>query len=649
MFTQSDNGFHYYYLESEDLPATWPVDWTDPVDYALGHFEVRVELFGTPEGRTFTLQPCIWMHDADGQSSTSDELESCSYQKVRMDEPGLYTVTTAPIVEWWDKNNGRQAIDVSRPHHFKRLGLVLRTADNCYVTPYDVQPSCWDERAAYLPIDFHLTIVAVSAGETFSGWEAYPIEQRYPLVGAWNGYSLSFSEEDVQAPPKVAGSIRRLEADTSGNLKSSYYYEGGGDISGTYPGWSVAENGVIEGTTQGPEGAAIRTTGGYAASRSLIFEESRTMSGSAERILHRGWFVREPATTLRPSEFHGTWEGLFMEATFDTASRDLRTFGFDRYQLTLKENSMADYVLDFSSREEPFPSQTELSWFPFRSKFRMGSRLNAFIGADGDTLLGGAHRPGQPDPDADTFLIDLLLKPPVDLLPEQVIGVWTFMELLHIRHPDEALRMQGGGFNLFLGEDQTYRLAETIEANFPDSGVKELREGTWSVEGPSLLLSSPSQVLRFALNAGGDTAFLAESTGQQGGTFSDRILVGSRMADSGYPSLEYFLDTLHHGGGWIQSAFFGWFNEATWPTIFHDEHGWLHLAAQYPSGGFWFHDTALGWTYTSRNWYPVLYSIERGWYWFLQGTRWNSGSRWMWSFDRASWEAVDQPAPGTNG
>lgn len=172
-FSSSDNGFHYYYREGDGIPSAWPSDWTAPVDYWHGVWHVRVAVLSTPESRDVSYQTCIWMHDESGNSSIADELESCSREKVQMNTAQVYSIVTDPLYSWWHKNDGDNAIDISRPHHYKRMGLVFRTGDDCYVSPYDVSPNCWDQRTHYIPMGFHLTIVAVSSGAAFSGWEHY--------------------------------------------------------------------------------------------------------------------------------------------------------------------------------------------------------------------------------------------------------------------------------------------------------------------------------------------------------------------------------------------------------------------------------------------------------------------------------------------
>ncbi|MDO8539472.1 MAG: VCBS repeat-containing protein [Opitutaceae bacterium] len=175
-FAESDRGFHYYHRAGQPIPSTWPQDWRSPENYWEGTWHLRVVLGRTPLGLPITLQPCIWMHDAPGVSTTASELESCSTLKVVMDAPGVYTMETRCINEWWHKNKGANAIDISRPQDFKRMGMVLRNDQGCYISPIErLNPKCWDDRAKYLPFDFHLTIVAVSQGAVFSGWESYPV------------------------------------------------------------------------------------------------------------------------------------------------------------------------------------------------------------------------------------------------------------------------------------------------------------------------------------------------------------------------------------------------------------------------------------------------------------------------------------------
>ncbi|MFH1127140.1 MAG: VCBS repeat-containing protein, partial [archaeon] len=192
-FTETDDGFHYYYkLGRDPIPTTWPLDWTDPIDFWNGVLHVRIEVKSRPlntDDKIIALVPtCIWMHDADGTSTTDDEFESCEKNHIFVSSPNVYEHTTKPLSEWWHKNGGANKIDISRPYDFKRLGLVMRgyiptyNPNYCYVSPYDITdlPRCWYDtdptpttRKDYLPMEFHLTIVAVAKDATFSGWGNY--------------------------------------------------------------------------------------------------------------------------------------------------------------------------------------------------------------------------------------------------------------------------------------------------------------------------------------------------------------------------------------------------------------------------------------------------------------------------------------------
>jgi hypothetical protein len=165
-FQETDKGFMYYAGRGMPLPvSTWPDNWKSPDDYWNGHWEVRYVVKSTPKDLPFTLQTCIWEPDKD---------ENCSSPYTAIQGPGTYTGTLKTCSSWWKKDG--KPVDYTNPAGFDRLGLVFRTKSGCYVTPYNVSPNCWAQRADYIPVPMHITIVAVSAGSTFSGWDNYPVD-----------------------------------------------------------------------------------------------------------------------------------------------------------------------------------------------------------------------------------------------------------------------------------------------------------------------------------------------------------------------------------------------------------------------------------------------------------------------------------------
>ena len=65
------------------------------------------------------------------------------------------------------------------------------------------------------------------------------------------------------------------------------------------------------------------------------------------------------------------------------------------------------------------------------------------------------------------------------------------------------------------------------------------------------------------------------------------------------------------GNGWHWLPWFGRFQGAAKPWIFHEDHGWLYLGAGNLNTGQRIFDASLGWLWTSRSVYPNFYSFTR--------------------------------------
>ena len=80
------------------------------------------------------------------------------------------------------------------------------------------------------------------------------------------------------------------------------------------------------------------------------------------------------------------------------------------------------------------------------------------------------------------------------------------------------------------------------------------------------------------------------------------------------------------GEDWWSSDWFGEFNIAFAPWIFHAQHGWLFIFEDStPENIFLFDLSAEGWLFTDANLYPNLFSFNRSsWIFYFTGT---SGSR----------------------
>lgn len=161
-FTEAEHGFYYF-----QPAAKAPDNWLYPRDYYNGEWQMRFEIFRQPSSDTSLLQFCIW---ADW-NYPSFWRETCStYPEVR--GPGDISYYSSVPSGWWCLENN--PVDFSRPEDIYKLGIVLRSGDKCIVSDWVSPPDgCWEKRNRYLPMDVRVTIVAVSTGSVFSGWENY--------------------------------------------------------------------------------------------------------------------------------------------------------------------------------------------------------------------------------------------------------------------------------------------------------------------------------------------------------------------------------------------------------------------------------------------------------------------------------------------
>jgi hypothetical protein len=104
------------------------------------------------------------------------------------------------------------------------------------------------------------------------------------------------------------------------------------------------------------------------------------------------------------------------------------------------------------------------------------------------------------------------------------------------------------------------------------------------------------------------------------------------LADSRYANrfTTAFAQLEHHSDGWKYSDWFGWFNTASAPWVYHTEQGWLSfpVAGSNPES-FWYFDASLGWVWTQSEMYPVIYSLTEG--------RWLGSTRSPYNAEYGRW------------
>lgn len=98
----------------------------------------------------------------------------------------------------------------------------------------------------------------------------------------------------------------------------------------------------------------------------------------------------------------------------------------------------------------------------------------------------------------------------------------------------------------------------------------------------------------------------------------------------------------HYPNGWKRSEWFGWFNTAEEPWVFHSELGWIAFEMVGRSEeNFWYFDGGMGWVWTQSGMYPVLYREESS-SWLFNPRFSFSGMDQRWFFDYGSGNWIRQ-------
>jgi len=191
------------------------------------------------------------------------------------------------------------------------------------------------------------------------------------------------------------------------------------------------------------------------------------------------------------------------------------------------------------------------------------------------------------------------------------------------------------------GEDFTWAAKVDLSTKDADS---------WSLEGEPDGLSIAISGTNLATISGKPA---------EAGTFSIEVIAWRNANQTGTRSLPYFLEleVMEAGpspesvfgdsltldaDGWAENHWFGRFNVAAFPYIYHEEHGWLYVPASAdPAGNFWFRDIVppdpLNWAWTG----PAYYTMEHAYLftrntlgWFYYG-RYDpvSGNREFWDYN----------------
>lgn len=161
-FTTANNGFLPIKEAGTNIPGI-PINWLTPQNYYNGTWHFRYQVTQQPGNIPGALQLCIW-------NMPGFKPESCS-PNIAHTGVGTYTASSVPAA-WW-KLNG-VPLNFANSTSFL-IRMVLRGPGNCNVTRHDVAKDCWDQWPNYENLKFKVTVVIVPQGQTFSGWQNYPL------------------------------------------------------------------------------------------------------------------------------------------------------------------------------------------------------------------------------------------------------------------------------------------------------------------------------------------------------------------------------------------------------------------------------------------------------------------------------------------
>ncbi len=212
--TESNRGFPH------NTPPLENGNWVSPINYAQGTFHIRIEIRNQPVPQTMKLQFCIWQ-EKDGNRFG---LESCTSQTLVTGNPGTVVTTSQAIAKMW-KLNGKP-IEWQRARY--RNGIAVKTSEGLPVSNFQGWNWNGEDPKKWYPLNLRYTVVVVSEGSTFSGWENYI-----------DGTSPEPAPEPQPNPePAPDGQIVSNGGFESGMNAWNFYTNGSGDTKTVEPGHS---------------------------------------------------------------------------------------------------------------------------------------------------------------------------------------------------------------------------------------------------------------------------------------------------------------------------------------------------------------------------------------------------------------------------
>ncbi len=201
-FDNTSNGFFFEYNTNKG-----PSNWVSPDNFRDGQFYFRYEIVSQPGDKTNYISFDIW-----GDFNGTTYSESAAPISDALNGPGsVSTFQSSPST--WFPHPVSGPVNFSNRGTFWRWGVVhwFSKSPNYVLAPlhYSNDPESWAAWAnnyLWLPLQVKVTIVAVSQGSTFSGWNSYLApENRQPTPTYGIDYVNELTNKTVPSTDEYSG------------------------------------------------------------------------------------------------------------------------------------------------------------------------------------------------------------------------------------------------------------------------------------------------------------------------------------------------------------------------------------------------------------------------------------------------------------
>ena len=173
------NSFYWWHNTEKGVfdMGDMPLDcWTGPDDFEHGQFHLRFEIIEQPSNQPFFIQLGFWqdMHAEGGHSETIS-----SRILIRNGKGSLVEAELGSAASWWELQADK-AVDFCKVGAFDKIGLALWKAEPLCLPMaqgWTNSQACENPELVareFFPMKARVTVVAVAAGHSFSGWQNHP-------------------------------------------------------------------------------------------------------------------------------------------------------------------------------------------------------------------------------------------------------------------------------------------------------------------------------------------------------------------------------------------------------------------------------------------------------------------------------------------